>query len=626
MKIESPQQPKARKDVYRRLIGYLRPYWKQAAFAYVSVLFASLLNLYIPQILKDAIDQGIGGQRAGALFAAAGWILGIAVVRGIAAYGQRYYGEWLTHRVAYDLRNQFYNSTQRLPFAFHDRSQTGDMMSRATSDITETERFVGMGLMDLMSALLLLGGVIVAMVLESFSLALYALIPLTLLLALTLRFGMVIRPRFKRVQEQMGQLSSTMQESMTGIQVVKAFAREADELRKFNAANEDWFTKRFGIIKIWANNWPTFTFILMSSVFLLLLVGGPRAIEGTVTIGSLFALLAYVMMLNGPVQRLGFLVNMAATSGASATRVFEIIDTPTEVEEQENAVVLQEAQGAVKFEHVSFGYEGGPRALNDINFEVEPGQTVALIGPTGSGKSTITNLIPRFYDPFSGVVRIDGHDVRSLTLDSLRQHIGIVLQDPFLFGVTIAENIAYGKPAATPDAIVDAAKAARAHDFIMEFPAGYETEVGERGVTLSGGQKQRVAIARALLYAPRILILDDSTSSVDTETEHLIQQALSVLMEGRTTFVIAQRLLTLKNADQIFVLDGGGIVERGRHDALLAAGGLYRQIYDLQLRDQEEFAALEARLHNPAESVETRAGESPVRPLSLASAGDEGRN
>ena len=626
MKIESPQQPKARKDVYRRLIGYLRPYWKQAAFAYVSVLFASLLNLYIPQILKDAIDQGIGGQRAGALFAAAGWILGIAVVRGIAAYGQRYYGEWLTHRVAYDLRNQFYNSTQRLPFAFHDRSQTGDMMSRATSDITETERFVGMGLMDLMSALLLLGGVIVAMVLESFSLALYALIPLTLLLALTLRFGMVIRPRFKRVQEQMGQLSSTMQESMTGIQVVKAFAREADELRKFNAANEDWFTKRFGIIKIWANNWPTFTFILMSSVFLLLLVGGPRAIEGTVTIGSLFALLAYVMMLNGPVQRLGFLVNMAATSGASATRVFEIIDTPTEVEEQENAVVLQEAQGAVKFEHVSFGYEGGPRALNDINFEVEPGQTVALIGPTGSGKSTITNLIPRFYDPFSGLVRIDGHDVRSLTLDSLRQHIGIVLQDPFLFGVTIAENIAYGKPAATPDAIVDAAKAARAHDFIMEFPAGYETEVGERGVTLSGGQKQRVAIARALLYAPRILILDDSTSSVDTETEHLIQQALSVLMEGRTTFVIAQRLLTLKNADQIFVLDGGGIVERGRHDALLAAGGLYRQIYDLQLRDQEEFAALEARLHNPAESVETRAGESPVRPLSLASAGDEGRN
>ena len=629
MKMETPQQPKARKDVYRRLIGYLRPYWKQVAFAYVSVLFASLLNLYIPQILKDAIDQGIGGQRASALFAAAGWILGIAVVRGVAAYGQRYYGEWLTHRVAYDLRNHFYNATQRLPFAFHDRSQTGDMMSRATSDITETERFAGMGLMDLLSTLLLLGGVIVALVLESFSLSLFALIPLALLLALTLRFGMVIRPRFKRVQEQMGQLSSTMQESMTGIQVVKAFAREADELRKFNAANEDWFTKRFGIIKIWANNWPTFTFILMISIFLLLLVGGPLAIEGTVTIGSLFAMVAYVMMLNGPVQRLGFLVNMAATSGASATRVFEIIDTPTEVEEQENAVVLQEAQGAVTFEQVSFGYEGGPRALDDINFAVEPGQTVALIGPTGSGKSTITNLIPRFYDPFSGIVRIDGHDVRSLTFDSLRQQIGIVLQDPFLFGVTIAENIAYGRPAATPDAIVEAAKAACAHDFIMDFPAGYETVVGERGVTLSGGQKQRVAIARALLYAPRILILDDSTSSVDTETEHLIQQALSVLMEGRTTFIIAQRLLTLKNADQIFVLDGGRIVERGRHDELLAARGHYRHIYDLQLRDQEEFAALEEQLREPAEAVAKSAVESvesPLSPLSIAGAVDKGKN
>lgn len=626
MKIEPPQQPKARADVYRRLIGFLRPYWKQAAFAYISVLFGSLLNLYIPQILKDAIDQGIEGQRAGALFTAAGWILGIAVVRGVAAYGQRYYGEWLTHRVAYDLRNQFYNATQRLPFAFHDRSQTGDMMSRATSDITESERFVGMGLMDLTASLLLLGGVIVVMVLESFSLALYALIPLSLLLVLTLRFGMVIRPRFKRVQEQMGQLSSTMQESMTGIQVVKAFARETDELRKFNAANEDWFAKRFGIIKIWANNWPTFTFILLSSNVLLLFVGGPLAIEGAITIGSLFAMLAYVMMLNGPVQRLGFLVNMAATSGASATRVFEIIDTPAEVEEQENPIVLKESQGAVTFEGVSFGYEGGPRALDDISFEVESGQTVALIGPTGSGKSTITNLIPRFYDPASGSIRIDGHDLSSLTLDSLRQHIGIVLQDPFLFGVTIAENIAYGVPEATPDAIVAAAKAARAHDFIMEFPAGYETVVGERGVTLSGGQKQRVAIARALLYEPRILILDDSTSSVDTETEHLIQQALNSLMEGRTTFIIAQRLLTLKNADQIFVLDGGRIVERGRHDELLTAGGLYRNIYDLQLRDQEEFAELEARLQDQAESERTDSDRSQARSLVLAGIVEEGRN
>ena len=616
--MEPSQQTKAGVNVYRRLFGYLRPYWKQTTLAYASVLFASLLNLYIPQVLKDAIDLGIEGQRSGALFSAAGWILGIALVRGAAAFGQRYYGEWLTHRVAYDLRNQFYNAAQRLPFAFHDHSQTGDLMSRATSDITETERFVGMGLMDLAASLLLLGGVVVAMALESFSLSLFALVPLVLLLALTLRFGLVIRPRFKRVQEQMGQLSTTMQESMTGIQVVKAFAREGDELRKFDAANEDWFAKRFGIIKIWANNWPTFTFILMSSVFLLLLIGGPRAIEGEVTVGSLFAMLAYVTMLNGPVQRLGFLVSMAATSGASASRLFEVIDTPQEVEE-EGAAALDNVKGAVSFAHVSFGYEDGPRALNDINFEVEPGQTVALIGPTGSGKSTITNLIPRFYDPSGGVVRIDGHDLRGFTLDSLRQQIGIVMQDPFLFGMTIAENIAYGRPQATPEEIVAAAKAARAHDFIMEFPEGYETVVGERGVTLSGGQKQRVAIARALLYAPRILILDDSTSSVDTETEHLIQEALNSLMKGRTTFIIAQRLLTLKNADQIFVLEGGRIVERGRHDELLALGGLYRDIYDLQLRDQEEFAALEARTRVPA-------GPAPAASLSLADAVENGGN
>lgn len=592
------EQSKQRTHVGFRLLGYLRPYWKQMAIAYTSVLFAALLNLYIPQILKDAIDQGISGQNARTLFVAAAWILGIAIVRGVAGFGLRYYGEWLTYRIAYDLRNHFYASVQWLPFSFHDRSQTGDLMSRATSDITEAERFMGIGLLDLTATLLLLGGVIIAMLLESLSLSLYTLIPLAVLLVLTVRFGMVVRPRFKRIQEQMGQLSATMQESMTGIRVVKAFAQEPYELEKFDEANEDWFEKRFGVIKIWANNWPTFTFILASSIFLLLFFGGPRALDGSVTIGSLFALLAYVMMLNGPVQRLGFLVNMAATSGASAARVFEIIDTPIEVEE--NAVVLADVQGAVMFSDVYFRYQNGPQVLDGVSFQVEPGQTVALVGPTGSGKSTITNLIPRFYEPTSGRVHIDGHDLRTVTLDSLRAHIGIVLQDPFLFGLTIAENIAYGRPAATPAQIVAAAKAARAHDFIMEFPAGYETVVGERGVTLSGGQKQRVAIARALLYDPRILILDDSTSSVDTETEHLIQQALSVLMEGRTTFIIAQRLLTLKNADQIFVLEAGRIVERGTHDQLLGQDGPYRHIYDLQLKDQEEFAALEARIRTPA--------------------------
>ncbi|MEZ4830670.1 MAG: ATP-binding cassette domain-containing protein [Caldilineaceae bacterium] len=313
--------------------------------------------------------------------------------------------------------------------------------------------------------------------------------------------------------------------------------------------------------------------------------------------GSLFALISYVLMLNGPVQRLGFLVNMAATAGSSAERVFEIIDTPLDVEDSDDAAELETVKGEVIFEDVSFRYgERGALILDGISFHAEPGQTIALIGPTGSGKSTVTNLIPRFYDPSSGRICIDGHDIRHVTMDSLRHNIGIVLQDPFLFGLTIAENIAYGHPDATPEEIIAAATAARAHKFIMDFPHGYETAVGERGVTLSGGQKQRVAIARALLYDPRILILDDSTSSVDTETEHLIQEALKVLMQGRTTFIIAQRLLTLKNADQILVLDGGRIVQRGAHDDLLAEDGLYRMIYDLQLKDQEEFADTVARL------------------------------
>jgi ATP-binding cassette subfamily B protein len=336
--------------------------------------------------------------------------------------------------------------------------------------------------------------------------------------------------------------------------------------------------------------------LVASSIFLLLWFGGPRALAGEITIGSLFALISYVLMLSGPVQRLGFLVNLMATAGASASRVFEIIDTPNEVEDKPDAISLDKAKGEVIFEDVGFAYREGLPILQDVTFYAKPGQRVALIGPTGSGKSTVTNLIPRFYEATAGRVLIDGHDVRDLQVKSLRQHIGIVLQDPFLFSQTIAENIAYGRSNATTDEIIAAAKAARVHDFTVGFPEGYETRVGERGVTLSGGQKQRIAIARALLNDPRILILDDSTSSVDTETEHLIQEALDILMEGRTTFIIAQRLLTLKNADYILVLDKGQIVERGKHDSLLAQDGLYRQIYDLQLRDQEEFVAMQERL------------------------------
>jgi ATP-binding cassette, subfamily B, multidrug efflux pump len=586
--------------VYRRLLSYLRRYWRQVIVGYGAMLLATGLSLITPQIIKDAIDNGLASGRISALLVSSGLILMIAALRGAVAFGQRYLGEWLTHRVAYDLRNHFYDNVQRLPFAFHNRTQTGDLMSRATSDISETERFIGIGLMDLMATLLLLFGVVMAMMLEDLQTALLALMPLPFLVATTIRFGTRVRPMFKAIQEQLSVLSTRMQESLTGIRVVKAFAREPYELDKFDDENSEWFNRRFYVIKLWANNWPFFTFTLALSIFVLLLYGGPQVMRGELTVGTLFAMVSYVLLLNGPVQRLGFLVNLAATAGASASRVFEIIDTPAEVLDDPSGKTPERYLGEVVFEGVSFGYHPDYPILHDISFRAAPGQVVALMGPTGSGKSSVVNLISRFYDALGGRVLVDGIDVRELRLDSLRSQFGVVLQDSFLFSATVAENIAYGRPNATREEIVEAAKVARAHAFILELPDGYETRVGERGVTLSGGQKQRIAIARALLTDPRILVLDDSTSSVDTETEYLIQRALSALMEGRTTFVIAQRLLTLKRADKILVLNEGRIVERGTHEELLNSRGLYRQIYDLQLKDQEEFAALEERLEAAA--------------------------
>jgi ATP-binding cassette subfamily B protein len=587
-------------SVYRRLFAYLRPHPWHVLAAYGGMLFATLLNLFVPQIIRQAIDQGLDEGDASKLFWAAGLILGIAVIRGIAGFLTMYNGEWMTFRVAYNLRNDFFRAVQTLPFAFHDKAHTGDLMSRATGDISETERFAGTGMVQLVATVLLTIGVVTAMLLMDPRLALLALPAIVALVIVALRLGRVVEPMWRTIQAQMGVLSTRMQESLTGINVVKAFAREPHEFSTFEEENERWYDKRKGVIVAWGNHFSLFTYILAIGIFILLWFGGPQVINGVITVGTLFAMISYLLMLNGPMQQLGNLVNLAATAGASAGRVFEIIDTPNDIKQKPHAVELKNLAGRVCFDHVSFAYPGGDvegaHVLKDIDFCAEPGQTIALIGPTGSGKSTVVSLISRFYDPTAGRVMIDGIDVRDATLYSLRSNIGVVLQNPFLFSATIRENIAYGLPEASMDEVRAAARAANAEDFIERFPEGYETRVGERGVTLSGGQKQRIAIARALLYNARILILDDSTSSVDTETEHLIQQALAQLMRNRTTFVIAQRLLTLKSADCILVLDHGRIVERGTHDELLADEGLYRRIYDLQLKAQEEYGQVEQKL------------------------------
>ncbi|HBY98425.1 MAG: ABC transporter ATP-binding protein/permease [Ardenticatenaceae bacterium] len=576
----------------RRLLAYLRPYRTRVILGYASMLVVTALNLVIPWVVRAVIDRGLVGDDRRFLLLAAGAVVAISLVRGLFAFVQIYLGQWLSFRAAYDLRNAFYQHVQALSFNFHDRAQTGDLMSRATSDVEQTQRFAGESLMELVNAIILMLGTIGVMVWADARLALITLLPFPFLIAVTLRFGRVIEPKFKRIQEQMGRLGTLMQESLTGIRVVKAFAREPYEIEKFERENQEFYRRRVNLVYTWSNNFPFLNFLVALSTTLVLWFGGLQAVAGAVTVGTLFAFVSYVLQMNEPVRRLGFLVNRVSEALASARRIFEILDTPSSIIERPDAIELKTVHGHVRFENVSFGYREGRAILKEVNFEALPNQMVALMGPTGTGKSTITALIPRFYDPDAGRVLVDGYDVRDVRLDSLRRHIGIVLQDNFLFSDTIAANIAYGRPNATMDEIVAAAKAAHADDFIVSFPDGYETQVGERGVTLSGGQKQRVAIARALLMDPGILILDDSTSSVDTETESLIQQALARLMRGRTTFVIAQRLLTLKNADLILVIDKGRIVERGTHEQLLAYGGLYKRVYDLQLRPQEEFAEL----------------------------------
>lgn len=572
-----------------RLRVLLKPYIGRIVLAAVMLLSLTAIDMVFPEIIRQVVDIGLGG-RPEFMITAAAIVLGLGLLKALIGAGNRYTAEWLAHNIAFDLRNRLYDRIQRLSFSYHDHAQSGQLISRCIEDVRSLQNFTGSGIIELTRVVILIIGIVTILVITNPLLAVIALAPLVPLTLMTTSFGKRVGKMFLDVDHALGDLSSRLQENVTGVQVVRAFTREKHEVERFAEANRLVYQNQLRVVQEMARVMPTSNLLIGLSTLLIIWFGGNMVLNDQLTLGQLVAFNSYVLMLSGPAQQLSWLVNSAGETSAGLQRTFEVLDMSPEIRSDPNAVVLPNLRGEVRFENVSFRYKGeNAHALHEIDIAVQPNQVVALVGPTGSGKSSLINLIPRFYDVTKGQVLVDGHDVRRLDLKTLRSQIGIVLQTSLLFSATIRENIAYGRPEATPEQVIAAAKAAQAHDFILEMQNGYDTKVGERGITLSGGQRQRVAIARAILMDPRILILDDSTSSVDTQTEHLIQEALGHLMQGRTTFVIAQRLSTVRRADIILVLDKGRIVQRGTHNDLLQVPGMYRQIYDLQLRDQERF-------------------------------------
>ena len=539
--------------------------------------------------IRDSSDQitGLAGSEQ-TLIIAAGAILAFAVGSGLSRFGLTYASESLGQKVAYDLRNKLYGNVQRLSYAYHDTVQTGQIMSRATEDVEAVRMFVSFASLRLLMIAGMLGFGIGGMFYFDWRLALISLATMPIIVWRSVRISTIMRPLWLLIQRSQARLAEIADEGLGGIRVVKAFSREPLEAEKFSKASGVTRDLQLNQAITMAKHAPLMQGIFIAQMGVTVSIGALFISQGSINAGVVTAFLLWLTMLQMPVRMLGFMITMFSRAVAAGERVFEVLDTQSAVQEKEDALDLVDARGHVRFENVSFSYSSASPVLSDIDIDATPGKIIALLGPTGSGKSTVVSLLPRFYDVTSGRITIDGEDIREFKLDSLRTNIGTVQQDVFLFVGTLRDNIAYGRPGASQEDVEAAAKAARIHDFITSLPYGYDEWVGERGVTLSGGQKQRIAIARTILLNPRILVFDDSTASVDTQTEFLIQQALNVLMESRTTFVIAQRLRTVLRADEILVLDEGKIVERGKHEELLTNNGLYRDIYDLELREQEE--------------------------------------
>jgi ATP-binding cassette subfamily B protein len=577
-----------------RMLSYFRPYRRQAIWAYSALIIAVALQLSVPLVVREIINAGVGsGDRRFLVIAALGIVV-LTAGQSTFMYNRSYWLQYLAERVAYDIRNEMYLHLERLSFSFYDQAQSGQLLARATEDVNNIRRLFQFGLRMAAQSSLLVIGVSLIMLRLNWRLALLALLTLPFLLWVTLWFSIRIRPLFLRAQTQFGVAMTVLQENLSGVRVVRAFAREPFEIAKFDREIRTLYERQMDAARQWAFVFPMMAFISGLGTAIILLFGGRQAIAGDLQVGTLLAFYLYLNILADPVRNIGWTVNNFARAQASAERVFEVLDKKPQIVTPPNAIVPAAVQGHVRLDDVQFAYrEYGRSVLRGVSIDAPPGSVTALLGATGSGKSSIIQLLPRFYDVTSGAITVDGEDLRTWDLPTLRRNVGLVLQETFLFSVSIRENIAYGRSDATDAEVIAAAVAAQAHDFISTLPRGYDTMLGERGVNLSGGQKQRIAIARALLLNPRILILDDATSSVDMETEYEIQEALATLMEGRTTFIIAQRLSSVRKADQILVLEEGRIVERGTHRELLALGGKYQELYTLQMRDEAVISAAE---------------------------------
>ena len=576
-------------DTFKKLKAFYWPYKRHFIISMIFLIFVTGITVVYPMILQITIDDVIlEGKYEWIPYLAFGFV-GIMIVKGIATFIQQYNGDLFGITSVYRLRNELYEKLQFLPFSYYDNAKTGDLMSRLTADVEAFRFFLSFGFSELLRFFLLVTVSFGVMFYYSPSLTFVTLVSLPFLAIAVYKFDKAVHPAFRGIRKSFGKLNTNVQENISGINTVKSLSREDFQINKFNRSNGDYKDKYLFTSDIWAKYFPLMEFLGNVSVVTLLAYGGYLVMNGNLQPGELVAFYSLVWYIIWPIMNLGFTINLFSQSKASGERLLEILEVDEKIKDHGDVLHVDRMKGEVEFKHVSLNYTvHDEAALEDISFKVEPGKVIGLIGGTGSGKTSITQLITRFYEPEEGKILIDGKEVKDYSLKSLRQNIGFVLQESFLFSSTIKANISYGRPEASMEEIIEAAKRAQAHDFITELPDGYETRLGERGLGLSGGQKQRIAIARAICTDPSILILDDATSAVDMETEFRIQKALKEVMSDRTTFIIAHRISSLKHADEILVLENGRVVERGVHDFLLKNNGPYQRIYDIQYKDQKK--------------------------------------